>query len=124
MLGTGAMNSAVFFRTADANFGYLAACFEPGSGKEVEAQTKKDYQRLFAVAPINYFFSKRCIRGLQPNFLALGQKFRIHRRTGFVHRLSGFIWTNDAAIRTENERGERPKIAGRLSRSNCGTHQS
>ena len=85
MLGAGAMNSAVFFRTADANFGYLAARFEPGSGKEVEAQTKKDYQRLFASAPINYFFQSDVFEGFNQTFWRLAKSF------GYIAALALFI---------------------------------
>lgn len=85
ILGTGAMNPAVFFRTEEANLNYLVVRFVPGSGKQVEAQVKKDYQQLFDSAPMSAFFQSDVFEGFNRSFWGLAKSF------GYIAALALFI---------------------------------
>lgn len=85
MFGTGAMQPAVFFCTAEQDFGFLVARFSPGSGKQVEAQAKQAFQQLFGSVPLNQFFQTEVFDGFNRIFWNLARSF------GYIAALALFI---------------------------------
>lgn len=75
MFGTGAVNPAVFFRADDTGFGFLVARYAPGSGKQVEAQTSLDFQRMFASAPVGHFFQSEVFDSFNRTFWGVAKIF-------------------------------------------------
>ena len=75
MFGTGAVNSAVFFRATDADFSFLVARFAPGSGPQVEREARQDYQRLFASVPVSHFFQSEVFDSFNRTFWGVAKSF-------------------------------------------------
>jgi putative ABC transport system permease protein len=75
MLGTGAINSAMFFCEKENDFSFLAVRYAAGSGQQVADQTIQDYQRLFNSAPISHFFQQEVFDGFNRTFWSVAKSF-------------------------------------------------
>ncbi len=85
MFGGGAIQPAVFFRADEADFSLLVARYAPGTGTQVAAQARKDYQQLFATAPISHFFQSEVFDTFNSSVSNLVEAF------GYIAALALFI---------------------------------
>lgn len=75
LFGSGVARPAVFFLADDAQYGYLVARFEQGSGPKVAAEVERIWPGLFAGVPVNHFFQKDIFEGFNRTFRNLTTTF-------------------------------------------------
>jgi ABC-type antimicrobial peptide transport system permease subunit len=75
MLGTGAINPAMFFCEKEKDFSFLVVRYAAGSGQQVADQTIQDYLQLFNSAPISHFFQQEVFDGFNRTFWSVAKSF-------------------------------------------------
>ncbi len=66
--GSGAKQPIVFLPSAENDYGYLVARFEPETGEKVASDIQSSWSRLFKDAPFDYFFQSDVFEGFNRSY--------------------------------------------------------